>query len=61
MQDINLNQFKLKLNDSYRKDATTGTKFEPSNEEDVVSKSYLDTNLSEMNGHISYFEKKTIL
>ena len=32
------------------------TKFEPSNDEDVVNKAYLDTKLSKIEVHISFIE-----
>ena len=41
IQDINLNQLKLKLNNSYKDDKTT-TNFEPHKNEDLVNKNYLD-------------------
>ena len=38
VQNITLNQLKLKINDTYGRDEKTTTKFEPSNDEDVVNK-----------------------
>ena len=45
-QNINLNQLKLKVNDAYKKDEETTTKFEPSSDKDVINKAYLDTKIS---------------
>ena len=57
MQDLNLNQLKLKVNDSYKKDEKLTTYFEPSNDEEVINKAHLDTNLSKIEGHLSLLEK----
>ena len=56
VQDKNFNQLKLKVNDTYE-EAEIATNFEPSNDEDVRSKAYLDTRLSEVEAHISFIEK----
>ena len=53
VQDRNLNHLFFGVNDTYKKDEKTKTNFETSNDEVVVSKGYLDTNLSEVNGFIS--------
>ena len=54
---INYNHLKFKVKDTYQKVEKTTTNFEPSDNEDVVSKAYLDKTLSEVNGHILYLEK----
>ena len=51
VQDVELYQIKVKVKDSYRKDETITTKFEPSIDEDVVDKSYLDTDIFKSEGH----------
>ena len=56
-QNINLNQLKLKVNDAYKKDEETTTKFEPSSDEDVINKAYLDTKISKLEPQISYIQK----
>ena len=38
VQDIKLNQIKLKVNDFYKKGEKTPTHFEPNNKEDVAKK-----------------------
>ena len=57
VQDINFNQLKLKINDSYKKDEKRKTKFEASNPENVTNKGFSDTNLSKTECQISYIEK----
>ena len=57
VQEINFNQLKLKVDDSYRKDEKVTTTFESSNDEYVTNKVYLDTKLSEIENQISYIEK----
>ena len=57
VQDINPNQLKLKVNDTYEEDEKMTTSFEPSNDEDVMNKAYFDEKLSKIERHISYIEK----
>jgi len=52
-QDINPNQLILKVNNIYKKDENITRKIEPSNDEDVMNKSYLNTKLWRLEGHIS--------
>ena len=42
LQDSNINQLKLQVHDTYKKDEKLTTKFEPINNEDVINKAYLD-------------------
>ena len=49
-QDINLNRLKLLVNDIFKKVEKTTTNFEPSNDEDVIDKAYVDKTLSEKTG-----------
>ena len=55
---MNINQLKLKVNDTYEKDEKVTTIFEPRNNEDVVSEACLDGNLSNLDGHLSFSEKE---
>ena len=57
LQDSNTNQLKLELHDTYKKDEKITTNFEPSNNEDVINKAYLDEKLSKKDGHLSFLEK----
>ena len=57
MQGINFNQLQLKVNDSLKKDEKITTNFEPSDDEDVIYKNYLDTKLSKTECHKPLIEK----
>ena len=54
---MNINQLKLEVHDTYKKDEKITTKFEHIDNSDVISKGYLDENLLKMNGHLSKLEK----
>ena len=54
---MNLNQLKLEVHDTYKKYEKLTTNFEAVNDEDVMNKAYLDTNLSKIQSQISYIEK----
>ena len=57
LQDLNINQLKLEVHDTYKKDEKITTNFEPVNNEDVINKSFLDEKLLKINGHLSKLEK----
>ena len=57
VQDINFNQLKLKVNDTYKKIETLTTNFEPSNEEVKLNKTYLDTKFLKIDCQMSNIEK----
>ena len=57
LQDININQLKLEVLHTYKKDEILTTNFEPSNSEDVINKGYLDEKLKKIEGRVSYMEK----
>ena len=57
VQDININELKLEVHGTYKKDERITTNFEPINDEDVLSKAFEDKKLSNMEGQISYIEK----
>ena len=42
LQDLNINQLKLEVHDTFKKDERITTKFEPIDDSDVINKSYLD-------------------
>ena len=42
LQDLNIDQLKLGVNDTYKKDEKMTTNFEPTNGSDVINKIYLD-------------------
>ena len=56
-QDLNINQLKLEVHDTYKKDEKITTNFEPIDNDDVVNKSYLDEKLVKINGHLAKLEK----
>ena len=57
LQDLNMNQLKLEVHDSYKKDEKITTNFEAVNDEDVINKAYLDKKLKKIDGQMSYIEK----
>ena len=57
LQDSNINQLKLEVHDTYKKDEKITTNFEPVNNSDVINKGFLDEKLLKINGHLSKLEK----
>ena len=57
LQDLNINQLKLEVHDTYKKDEKITTDFEAVDDKDVINKAYLHKKLKRINGHISYIEK----
>ena len=51
LQDLNINQLKLEVHDTYKKDEITTTNFKAVNDPDVLNKAHLDENLLKINGH----------
>ena len=45
LQDLNINQLKLEVHDTYKKVQKMTTDFEPSDNSDVINKAYLDEKL----------------
>ena len=56
LRDSNINQLKLEVHDTYRKDEKISTNFEPIDNTDVINKGYLDENLLKINGHLIKLE-----
>ena len=56
LQDSNINQLKLEVHDTFKKDEKLTTDFEPVNDEDVINKGYLDSKLLKIDGHLSKLE-----
>ena len=46
VQDMNFNQLKLEVHDTYKKDEKITTKLQPTDEKDVINKAQLDKKLS---------------
>ena len=57
LQDLKINQLKLEVHDIYKKYEKITTNFEPTDDSDVIHKSYLDESLKKIDGHISYIKK----
>ena len=57
LQDLNINQLKLEVHDTYKKDEKLTTNFEPIDNSDVINKGYLDSKLLKINSHLSKLEK----
>ena len=60
LQDLNINQLKLEVHDTYKKEEKLTTNFEAVDDEDVINKSYLDSKLLKIDGHLSKIEKDYI-
>ena len=56
VQGLNMNQLKLEVHDTYKKDEKKTTDFEPVNDEDVINKVYLDKKLKKIDGLIFFIE-----
>ena len=57
LQDLNINQLKFKVHDTYKKDEKITTNVEAVDNEDVINKGYLNEKLIKINGHLSKLEK----
>ena len=57
LQDLIINQLKLKVHDTYKKDEKLTTIFEPNVNKDVINKGYLDEKLLKIDGNLSKLEK----
>ena len=57
LQDLNINQLKLEIHDTYKKDEKLKTNFEPTDDSEVINKVHLDEKLLKINGHSSKLEK----
>ena len=57
VQDMNINQLKLEVHDTYKKMRQQQQNFETVHGEDVINKAYLDEKLSKIDGHLSILEK----
>ena len=57
LQDLNINQLKLEVHDTYKKDEKITTNFEAVDDPDVINKAHLDEKLLKINGHLSKLVK----
>ena len=58
LQDSNISQLKLEVHDTYKKDEKITTDFEAVDDSDVINKSYPDSKLLRIDGHLSKLEKE---
>ena len=58
LQDMNVNELKLVIHDSYKKDEKITTGFEHIIDEDVINKTYLDKKMLKKDGRLSFFKKE---
>ena len=56
LQDLNYNQLKLEVHDTYKKDEKLTINFEAVDNEDVINKAYLDEKLGKIDGLTYYIE-----
>ena len=57
LQDLNINQLKLEVHHTYKKDEKITKNFEAIDDSDVINKAYLDDKFKKIDGHIAYIEK----
>ena len=57
LQGLDINQLKLEVHDTYKKDEKPTTNFEVVDNEDVINKGYLDSKILKIDGHLSKSEK----
>ena len=57
LQDLNINNSKFEVLDTYKKDEKLTTNFEAVDDKDVINKVYLDSKLLKIDGHLSKLEK----
>ena len=59
LQDLNINNLKLEVHDTHKKDEKITTNFEAVDNEDVINKGHLDSKLLKIDGHLSKLEKNS--
>ena len=57
LEDLNINQLKLEVHDTYKKDEKITINFETVDNSEVINKGYLDSKLLKIDGHLSKLEK----
>ena len=57
LQDSNINQLKLEMYDTYKKDEKITTNFEAVDYSEIINKAYLDSKVLKIDGHLSKLEK----
>ena len=57
LQDSNINELKLEVHDTYKKDEKLTTNFDAVDNSDVINKGFLDEKLLKIKGHLSKLKK----
>ena len=57
LQDLKINNLKLEVRDTYKKDEKITTNFKHVDDSDVINKGYIDSKLLKIDGHLSKLEK----
>ena len=57
LQDLNINNLKLEVHETYKKDEKISTNFKAVNDSDVINKAYLDEKVLKIDGDLSKLEK----
>ena len=57
VQYLKINQLKLQVHNTYKKDETITTSFEPVKYSNIINKGCLDEELFKLNGQLALFEK----
>ena len=58
LQDLNFNQSKLEIHETYKKDEKITTHYDPINNEYVINKAYQDEKMLKISVQISLLEKE---
>ena len=58
VQDNSINQLKLEVHDTHKKDENITRNFEPTDDSDVINKAYIDKKFLQIDGHKSFLEKE---
>ena len=58
LQDLNINQLKLEVHDTYKKDEEITTNFKPNDDSDVINKAYLHDKLIKNKRSVIIIRKK---
>ena len=57
LQNLKINQLKIEVHDTYKKDEKITTNFEAVGDKDVINKGYLHSKIMKIDGHLSKLEK----
>ena len=60
LQESKLNQLKLEIHGTYKKDEKMTTNFEATDDSDVINKAHLDDKLKKIDGYIAYIRLELV-